>query len=182
MKVVKTLLAMSFLTVAGCTTMPLSAMANSSYQTQGIVKHITPVYTQVRQQQPQQSCQNVDVPIYGQAGGGDAGANALAGMIIGGLLGKGVTGKDKGAAAGAVIGGIVGANNSQGQRVITGYRKEFQCNTTYTYVNTQVINEYNITYRVGGNHRITMRVNRAVGESAYVGQRKDFRVTYRILN
>jgi uncharacterized protein YcfJ len=158
-----------------------NAVANSNV-VQGKIVSIDPIYTNTQQQKPKQVCQEVEVPIYGRTGGGNAGEGALGGMIIGGVLGKVLGGNDKGAAAGAILGGVVGANNSQGQRVITGYRKEFQCNTTYTYVNTQVINEYNITYRVGGNHRITMRVNRAVGESAYVGQRKDFRVTYRILN
>ena len=181
MKVVKALLAMSFLTVAGCTTMPLSAMANSSFTAQGTVKYISPIYTQIQQRQPQQSCQNVDVPIYGRTGGGDAGANALAGMIIGGILGKGVTGKDKGAAAGAVIGGIVGANNTQGQRVITGYQTQRQCNTTYSYINTSVINEYDVTYNIDGRN-ITFRVNRAQGERLRVGQRKNFRIRYQMLN
>jgi len=31
-------------------------------------------------------------------------------MIIGGIIGKGVTGDDKGAAAGAVLGGVIGAD------------------------------------------------------------------------
>jgi len=44
--------------------------------------------------------------------GGDAAGGALAGMIIGGLIGKGATGQDNGAAAGAVIGGIIGADRA----------------------------------------------------------------------
>jgi len=157
-----------------------NAVANSNV-VQGKIVSIDPIYTNIQQQKPKQVCQEVEVPIYGRTGGGNAGEGALGGMIIGGVLGKVLGGNDQGAAAGAILGGVVGANNSQGKRVITGYRNEFQCNTTYTYVNTQVINEYNITYRVDGQ-RITMKVNRAVGESAYIGQRKDFRVTYRILN
>lgn len=39
-----------------------------------------------------------------------SGQTALEGMIIGGLLGKGVTGSDQGAAAGAVLGGVIGAD------------------------------------------------------------------------
>jgi len=41
---------------------------------------------------------------------GNAAGGALAGMIIGGLIGKGATGDDGGAAAGAIIGGLIGAD------------------------------------------------------------------------
>lgn len=157
-----------------------NAVANTSV-VQGKIVSIDPVYTNVQQQQPQQSCRNVEVPIYGRAGGGNAGEGALGGMIIGGILGKAIGGNDQGAAAGAILGGVIGADNAQGERVITGYRTERQCSTTYTYTNTRIVNEYDITYQVDGNH-FTMRVNRAVGENAWVGQRKNFRVTYRILN
>ena len=158
-----------------------SAQANQSYTVQGKVVQIQPVYTQVSVQKPSQHCRNVEVPIYGRTGGGNAGEGALGGMIIGGVLGKVLGGNDKGAAAGAILGGVVGANNSQGQRVITGYRTERQCSTSYSYVNTTIINEYDITYRVQGQ-RITVRVNRAVGENSWIGQSKRFRVTYRLLN
>jgi outer membrane lipoprotein SlyB len=82
-------------------------------------------------------CDNVETPIYGErtvtTQGGDAGEGALAGMIIGGILGKGVSGNDKGAAAGAVIGGIIGADKAQKggtrtERYITGYKTERVCN------------------------------------------------------
>ena len=69
-----------------------------------------------------QSCEVVDVPIYGQAGGGASGADVLTGIIIGGLLGKGASGNDKGAAAGAVIGGMVAADKKQGNQQIIGKR------------------------------------------------------------
>ena len=51
-------------------------------------------------------CNIVDVPIYGKTGGGASAGDVLGGMIIGGLLGKGVTNKDNGAPVGAVIGGM----------------------------------------------------------------------------
>lgn len=171
---------MNKLIIAGIIALFATTANANSYRVQGKIVEIVPVYTKVNQQTPVEKCRDIEVPIYGRTGG-NAGEGALGGMIIGGVLGKVLGGNDQGAAAGAILGGVVGANNSQGKRVITGYRNEFQCNTTYTYVNTQVINEYNITYRVDGQ-RITMKVNRAVGESAYIGQRKDFRVTYRILN
>ena len=43
---------------------------------------------------------------------GSAGQSALGGMIIGGLLGKGITGDDQGAIAGAVLGGVIGADKA----------------------------------------------------------------------
>lgn len=82
-------------------------------------------------------CNQVDVPVYAtrerSTNGGDVGV----GMIIGGILGKALTGDDKGAAAGAVIGGITGAERRKTEQVVTGYRKERQCETVeeYTLVN-----------------------------------------------
>ena len=56
-------------------------------------------------------CVLVDKPIYGTTvKEGDAAGGALLGMILGGLVGKGVSGDDGGAAAGAVIGGLIGAD------------------------------------------------------------------------
>lgn len=78
----------------------------------------------------QERCQDVKVPYYENVYvENNAGEGALMGMIIGGLLGKGATGDDGGAAAGAVIGGIIGANESQGgtERRIAGYTYERQC-------------------------------------------------------
>jgi uncharacterized protein YcfJ len=74
-------------------------------------------------------------------------------MILGGLLGKGATGKDDGAVAGAVIGGVVGANNSQKtERVITGYTKERRCdNVTYYRNEEKIVYEYStITFDLNG--------------------------------
>jgi uncharacterized protein YcfJ len=160
-----------------------STASARSITTNGEVTQVEPVYTRITQAQPRNVCRNVEVPVYGTVqGGGANGGDVLGGMIIGGLLGKGATGKDDGAAIGAIIGGMVAAENgNKGERVITGYRTERQCNTEYENVHTRVINEYDITYRVNGQY-ITMRVNRAVGERAYIGQPKRFRINYQLLN
>ena len=58
-------------------------------------------------------------------------------MIIGGILGKGVTGKDDGAAAGAVIGGLIGADKGakpKTKRVIVDYKDEKRCEDQIVYV------------------------------------------------
>jgi len=81
-------------------------------------------------------CVLVDKPIYGTTmKEGDAAGGALLGMILGGLVGKGVSGDDGGAAAGAVIGGLIGADKGskpQHNRRIVGYETKQQC-TDVTY-------------------------------------------------
>tara|TARA_B100001094_G_C17941615_1_gene675860 strand:+ start:276 stop:818 length:543 start_codon:yes stop_codon:yes gene_type:complete len=161
----------------------LSSLAHAgNITTTGEVIRIEPIYTQVSNRQPKQVCGNVDVPVYGSGGNNNAGANALAGMIIGGILGKGVTGKDNGAAAGAVIGGIIGADKAQNNgRQIIGYRSEYRCSTQYQNVQSNIVNEYRVTYNVNGHH-LAVVVNSAVGQRAYIGQRKQFRIRYQLLN
>lgn len=72
---------------------------------------------------------------------GSAGGDALAGMIIGGIIGKGVTGDDKGAAAGAVIGGVIGADK--------GGKKCWE-ETTYRVERTEVYSHSTITFKQNG--------------------------------
>ncbi len=158
-----------------------SAFADS-YVTTGKLVHKEPIYTNVNQRQPQQVCRNVEVPVYGTVqGGGASGGDVLTGMIIGGLLGKGATGKDNGAAAGAVIGGIIAADKGKSKQVITGYRMETQCTTEYVNTKTSVVNQYRLTYRINGQDVVYV-VNRAQGENAWMGSTKRFRVRYQMLN
>ena len=48
-------------------------------------------------------CDNIEVPIYEYRNKNSNSGDVLGGMIIGGLIGKGITKKDNGAAVGAVI-------------------------------------------------------------------------------
>jgi len=159
------------------------AYAENSYVMTGKLISKEPITTTSFVNEPYTDCYNVDVPIYGTVqGGGASGGDVLTGMIIGGLLGKGATGKDNGAAAGAVIGGIIAADKGQkGQRVITGYNTERRCDTKYKSVRQQVVNQYRLTYVINGSH-VTYTVNRAQGESAWIGSTKRFRVRYQMLN
>ena len=97
-------------------------------------------------------CQTVQVPVYGTRNKGASGGDILGGMILGGLLGKVVTGNDKGAAAGAVIGGVATADRNKTERVVTGYRDELQCETVETFeeVNRKQYDYSIITFVVNG--------------------------------
>jgi outer membrane lipoprotein SlyB len=96
-------------------------------------------YKTVLEQKPYtvEVCKNVQVPVYGQTGSGASAGDVLGGMIIGGLIGKGVTNKDNGAAAGAVIGGMIAADKNQSKQTITGYRTETQCQMETRYEETE---------------------------------------------
>jgi len=123
------------------------AFAQDNYAT---ITNVTPNYNTQVIRNPVQECQIIDVPVYGRVGGGASGSDVLGGMIIGGLLGKGVTGNDKGAAAGAVLGGIISADKNQGKQQIVGYRQEQQCNTYYTEERVNTIKNYTIRYEWNG--------------------------------
>lgn len=116
------------------------------------VTRVEPNYQTVYMNVPRTQCENVEVPIYGTVqGGGANGGDVLTGMIIGGLIGKGATGKDNGAAAGAVIGGIIAADQgNQNRQVVTGYRTERQCTEVMVREQQREIRNYTITYRWNG--------------------------------
>jgi len=136
-----------------------TALIASSASAEKITANIEDVFATVIESTPytRQVCQNVEVPIYGTVTrqGSASGSDVLGGMIIGGLLGKGVTGKDDGAAAGAVLGGIIAAdkaNKPKTETVITGYKTERQCEnlTEYKDVNKKVYDYSIITWTVDG--------------------------------
>ena len=95
--------------------------------------NVTDYYNNVVVSTPHEKrlCEEYQVPIYGQKGSVDGG-DVLMGMIIGGLLGKGVTGQDNGAAAGAVFGGVIAADKGS-KRSIQGYKTETKCRTEVRY-------------------------------------------------
>ena len=115
------------------------------------VSSIQPIYHNTTVRTPTNVCQDVEVPVYGTVqGNGASSGDVLTGMIIGGLLGKGVSGNDKGAAAGAVIGGMISADNKKSKQVITGYRLERQCHTTYINETQRQLKHYKIWFTWNG--------------------------------
>lgn len=108
-------------------------------------------YTNVVENVPytEQDCVMVNVPVYGTVQRqGDAAGSALLGMIIGGAMGKGLSGNNDGAAAGAVIGGLIGADKGsrpRNEQVVTGYRQERQCTEVTRYrQQTRTVYDYSI--------------------------------------
>ena len=100
---------------------------------------------------PTTHCQNVEVPVYGTVqGGGASGGDVLAGMIIGGLLGKGITNKDNGAAAGAVLGGVISADKNRSKKVVTGYTTERQCQQVVSYETERYLKNNKIYFTWNG--------------------------------
>lgn len=128
------------------------AFANTAWATEWArITNVETNYHYVWQETPTTICQNVEVPIYGTVQGeGASGGDVLTGMIIGGLLGKGASGNDKGAAAGAIIGGVIAADKKKSKQVITGYKTERQCTTSTKSERVRSIKNYRITYEWHG--------------------------------
>lgn len=123
------------------------------YDVTGVVKQVNPVYQTVTQQIPTQTCNTVDVPVYGN--GGSQGSSVfgldLEGAIIGGVIGNNVTKNvENGGAVGAVIGGILGSQQKQKNQQIVGYRQEQRCSTSYTSQQQQVFSHNEIIVDVEG--------------------------------
>ena len=87
----------------------------------------------VFEQIPFQSCSIQKVPVYGQIQSQPDVGVVVGGAVLGGIIGKAVTKKDKGAAVGALVGGAL-ANENQRTKTTTGiigYEDRQRCQTKY---------------------------------------------------
>ena len=118
----------------------------------GTVEHFYYSYTE-EVPETKRVCEIIQVPIYKEVNRGASGADVFGGLLIGGLLGKALTGNDKGAAAGAVIGGIASAEHNKTKQVIAGYRNVRECSDkTYTMEYQRKAYDYSeLTFRMDGN-------------------------------
>jgi|DEB0MinimDraft_6_1074348.scaffolds.fasta_scaffold05055_7 uncharacterized protein YcfJ len=127
-----------------------------SYTVQGVVTSSTPKYKLVNIQNPVNTCEMVQVPIYGTAEqeGGDIIGSLIIGSLIGGAIGNNVSDADGAGAAGAVLGGIIGANEATKKKStnnnIIGYREQEKCKTTWINSQEEHLSHYSVEYEVLG--------------------------------
>ena len=111
----------------------------------------------VFEQIPYQSCSTQKVPIYGKVQSqSDVGA-IVGGAVLGGLIGKAVTKKDRGAAVGALVGGAL-ANENQKTKTktgIVGYESRQQCQTKFkNFPKEEIVYSYStITFTFDGKQQ-----------------------------
>ena len=121
---------------------------------------------------PQESCTIVDVPIYG--GGQATAGDAIAGALIGGILGNQVGG-GKGKDAATIFGAIIGAkaaeeNAKKNGTQIVGYKQVQQCEVTYIRITESVVVGYETTVELyeGMIHTFVTHRSYRVGQSVPV--------------
>ena len=80
-------------------------------------------------------CYFKSYPVYSKIGPsiGAQRADVLTGVLLGGLLGKVVTGKDKAAIGGAMIGGIIANTPKKEQQIIIGHTRREVCDNKIKY-------------------------------------------------
>ena len=140
---------MKFLTIifSICVIVPFSVKAENF----ATIINVIPNYSYGESYSNKKSCSVVEQPIYGrQVHRGANGSDVLTGMIIGGLFGKGLTGKKQGATAGAIIGGIIAADATFKNHSIVGYKPVTKCQTIRTPITMKNIKNYRIDYKWRG--------------------------------
>ena len=133
------------------TTLATSAMANEKATDVRVFDHVKTVTTSAPVNK--QTCQNVQVPIYGQVQRRGSNGEVLGGAIIGGVIGN-QFGSGSGKDAMTVLGAILGANSQSVQQgnQVTGYTVERQCTNTVSYQNQtqEVYSHSTIRFTVNG--------------------------------
>lgn len=132
-----------------------SSIANAEvYVRNATITSVNPIYETVFIEEPAMHCEDIKNPIYStRQKEGNAAGGALLGMIIGGAVGKGLTGKNDGAAVGAVMGGLIGADQGskpKTENFIIGYETKRHCYNTLVSKEVNRITSYNVTYKWRG--------------------------------
>jgi len=111
----------------------------------------------VFEQIPFQSCSIQKVPVYGKIQSQPDVSAVVGGAVLGGIIGKAVTKKDKGAAVGALVGGAL-ANENQKTKTTTGiigYENRQNCETKFkNSPKEEVVYSYStITFTLDGQEQ-----------------------------
>ncbi|MGC6536039.1 MAG: hypothetical protein ACON44_01615 [Candidatus Puniceispirillaceae bacterium] len=118
--------------LAGLTIQPVVAETRTE-SVLGTVTHVDVLTSNLIRKTPtdERICRDEEVPVYGEAKGGDDG---IGGLIVGGLIGSAIGNKlsdsNGGGAAGAVAGALLGreaSKNNAGKGEIVGYRRQEVC-------------------------------------------------------
>lgn len=152
-------------------TMSSAAFADNYRNVTGHVIAIEPVLTRISAS-PVKSC-HIEHRYVNRSG------NAVAGAIIGGAIGN-QFGNGDGNVAMTILGAIAGSEVARNNNRMVTEQVEV-CEVYYPAGSDYIANEYDIYYSVNGQ-QVVERVNSAVGQRAYIGQRKVFRVNYQAVN
>tara|TARA_R110002012_G_scaffold139919_1_gene297368 strand:+ start:578 stop:1057 length:480 start_codon:yes stop_codon:yes gene_type:complete len=156
----------TLITVATTVVMIVILYANISKADENIVSsNIKHIYEDVTISKPYEvkECYFKEVPVYSELPSTTIqGADVVTGMLLGGLLGKVVTGKDKGAVGGAMLGGVLSATPRKGQRMLRGHMKEEVCHirTKSEWVTTREYMYSLITFETSDGHTYELQFQR----------------------
>ena len=111
----------------------------------------------VFEQIPYQNCSTQKVPIYGKIQSQPNAGAVVGGAVLGGIIGKAVTKKDRGAAFGALVGGALANENEKTKTTtgIVGYENRRRCQTRFkNSPKEEVIYSYStITFIIDGQEQ-----------------------------
>lgn len=126
-----------------------SSASAETYSVNAVVKQVEIFQQTISETTSRQHCHiervPVRVPVYSEH---SSSGDVLGGMIIGGLIGKGATGNDRGAAVGAVIGGMIAADSNSNN--VVGYQNVNKCQTVWEDVPVVIGSSYSVTYDWNG--------------------------------
>ena len=90
---------------------------------------------------------------------GAQGTDVLTGMLLGGLLGKVATGKDKAAIGGALIGGVIATTPKKDQKILTGHTRKEVCHnkTKFKWVKREEYQYSNVAFTLKNGQEYVLR-------------------------